>query len=361
MPPTEILQWIGGARKTGILEVEHARVVRRIQFRDGAIRSCGSDYAPTFLGQYLLSRGRITESDLRAALAQQEESGRNLGAILVDAGRLTVGELERFLAAKIEESIYGIFDWADGTFRFEAGAEPPAGAIETDLSVEHVLLHGAARQDEMRRMREVIGHDEAILGRTEAALPSAVAASAVSRRILDLVDGRRTVREIVLHAHASEFLVERLLAELVRGGVLRVTDRSVQSTPQPVAAAVPRAQSELDARDRLEADDPESALKILENACRAHTTDAALHELRDQAESACFAHLFGHVLGPRRVPVVVSPPETPSPEESFLLSLIDGKNDVRGLVWLAPMRALAVLRALKGLVDSGAVALRDAA
>jgi hypothetical protein len=360
MPPTEILQWIGGARKTGVLEIEHDRIVRRIQFRDGSIRSCGSDYAPTLLGQYLLSRGRIGESELRSALAQQEGSGRNLGAILIDAGRLTVDELERFLADKVEESIYGIFDWADGTFRFESGVEPPPGAIETDLSVEHVLLHGATRQDETRRVRELLGGGETVLERTGAEVPGAVAASAVSRRILDLVDGRRTVREIVLHAHASEFLVERLLAELVRNGVLRVTERTATATSRPTPAPVPRAQAEAEARERLDADDPESALRILDDACRIETTDAALHELRDQAESRCFSQLFGHVLGPRRVPVLVRRPSTCTPEESFLLSLVDGKNEVRDLVWLAPMRALAVVRSLKTLVDAGAVVLRDA-
>lgn len=360
MPPTEILQWLGGARKTGTLEVEHARVVRRIHFRDGAIRSCGSDYAPTLLGQYLLSRGRIAESDLRTALAQQEESGRNLGAILVDAGRLTTDELERFLAAKVEESIYGIFDWEDGTFRFEPWAEPPAGTIETELSVEHVLLNGAKRQDEMRRLREVIGDDETILETTDAPLPDAVAASPVSKRILALVDGRRTVREIVLHAHASRFLVERLLAGLVGGGVLRLTDRSIPAASQPVAAPVPRAEVEAEARRRIDADDPESALNVLEDACRSDTTDEAFLQLRDETESACFTHLFGRVLGPRRVPVIVHRPETCTPEESFLLSLIDGKNDVRALVWLSPLRALAVVRSLKSLVDAGAVALRDA-
>ncbi len=359
MPPTEILQWLGGARKTGTLEVEHARVVRRIHFRDGTIRSCGSDYAPTLLGQYLLARGRIGESELRTALAQQEESGRNLGAILVDAGRLTPDELERFLAAKIEESIYGIFDWDDGTFRFEPGAEPPAGTIETELSVEHVLLHGATRQDEMRRSREVIGNDEAVLERTEADLPGAVTASPVSQRILALVDGRRTVREIVLHAHASRFLVERLLSGLVGSAVLRLTDRSTPAVPQPVTAPVPRADVEAEVRRKIDAGDPQSALEVLEGACRTDTTDEAFLRLRDEAESACFAHLFGDVLGPRRVPDVVRRPATCTPEESFLLSLVDGKNDVRSLVWLSPLRALAVVRSLKNLADSGAVVLRE--
>jgi hypothetical protein len=359
MPPTEILQWLGGNRKSGTLEVEHDRAVRRIYFRDGRIRCCGCDYAPTLLGQYLLSRGRITEAELSAALAQQEGSSRNLGAILIEAGRLTVDELERFLAAKVEESIYGIFDWEDGTFRFEPGGDPPADTIETDLSVEHVLLQGATRQDEMRRSREVIGNDEAVLERTNAELPAAILASPVSQRILALVDGRRTVREIVLHAHASRSLVERLFSGLVGAGVLRLTDRRGPPVAQPVAAPVSRTAVETEARRRIDAADPESALDVLEDACRIDTTDGAFLELRDEAESACFTQLFDEALGPHRVPDIVRQPETCTPEESFLLSLVDGKHDVRDLVWLSPLRALVVVRALKALVDSGAVALRD--
>lgn len=360
MPPTEILQWLGGARKSGMLEVEHERVVRRIHVRDGVIRSCGSDYAPTLLGQYLLSRGRITEGDLHAALLKKESTGRNLGEILIEMGGLTQDDVEHFVAAKVEETIYGLFGLRDGTFRFEADAEPPAGTVETNLSVEHVLLQGAKREDETRRLREVIRDDDVILELTGAQPPGAVLTSPIARNILELVDGRRTVREIVLHARVSEYGALRVLAGLVRGGVLRVTERSDAAASPSAIAPVPRSRVEAEARESLDAGDPEAALRLLEDACRTHPADIALHELRDEAESACFAHLFGHVLGPRRVPEVVRRPDACTPEESFLLSLVDGENDVRALVWLAPLRALAVVRALKSLVDSGAVVLRDA-
>jgi len=359
MPPTEILQWLGGARRTGMLEVEHDRVVRRVHFRDGVIRSCGSDYAPTLLGQYFLSRRQITESDLSTALAQQEGSGRNLGEILVEAGRLSMQDLERFATAKVEEAIYGLFDLKDGSFKFESGAEPPAGTIETNLTVEHALLHGAKREDETRRLREVIRDDGVILEKTGVQPPTAVIDSVVPRRILDLVDGHRTVREIALHARVSEYVAQRLLAELLRRDVLRVADGSPSETSPRADSAMPRDRVAAEARARLDAGDPDAALRLLEDPCRVHPTDIVLRELRDDAESACFAQLFGHALGSRRVPEIVSRPDTCTPEESFLLSLVDGKNDVRTLVWLAPMRALAVVRGLKGLVDSGAVILRD--
>jgi len=224
MPPTEILQWLGGTRKTGTLEVEHDRVVRRLHFRDGAIRSCGSDYAPTLLGQHLLSRGRIAESELRAALARQEGSGRNLGDILVEAGHVTREDVERFVAEKVDETIYGLFDLADGTFRFEPGTEPPDGFIETDLSVEHVLLRGATREDYTRRMREFIPNDEVVLEKTGAAPPSAVLASPVSQRFLELVDGKNDVRALVWLAPMRALAVVRSLKGLVDAGAVVLKD-----------------------------------------------------------------------------------------------------------------------------------------
>ena len=119
-----------------------------------------------------------------------------------------------------------------------------------------------------------------------------------------------------------------------------------------MAAPVSRTAVEAEARRRIDADDPESALEVLEDAGRTDTTDEAFLELRGEAESACFTQLFGEVLGPHRVPDVVRRPETCTPEESFLLSLVDGTDAERLVV---PLRALVVVRSLKALVDSGAV------
>ena len=39
--------------------------------------------------------------------------------------------------------------------------------------------------------------------------------------------------------------------------------------------------------------------------------------------------------------------------------MLDGKSDIKSIVWVAPLREVDVLKALQRLVDQGVVELRD--
>jgi len=52
------------------------KICKRIAFRDGRIVACSSDDPPSRLGQFLLSRGKITKDQLRDALARQKSAAR---------------------------------------------------------------------------------------------------------------------------------------------------------------------------------------------------------------------------------------------------------------------------------------------
>ena len=89
----DLLQWAAMNEKTGVLEIERHKISRRIEFRKGWIGACSSDDPPSMLGQFLLSRGKITEEALREALARQEVTHENLGVILVHMGKLGASDL----------------------------------------------------------------------------------------------------------------------------------------------------------------------------------------------------------------------------------------------------------------------------
>lgn len=136
----DLLQWASANRRTGILELERNKICRRIAFREGQIVACSSDDPPALLGQFLLSRGKITGDNLRDALGRQAASGDNLGAILQEMGLLTRKEIDSQVAAKAEENIYGLFDWTDAVFRFLENAPLNRHTIEVNLSVEDILI-----------------------------------------------------------------------------------------------------------------------------------------------------------------------------------------------------------------------------
>ena len=223
MPLPELLTWVHSNKKTGALELERNQICKRVQFADGHVVACSSDDPGARFGQYLLSHGKITEDQLSQALSRQRSSGKNLGSILKEMGALDDEEERRQLAHKAEENIYSLFDWPDAVFRFrEDVARDPYG-IDVDVSIEDVIFKGMQRREELNNIREVFDSSGLVLRRTLKQVPTNVRNSGRAMRILELVDGERTLAELLLHAHSTEHTVVKFLFTLYRMGVVEIS------------------------------------------------------------------------------------------------------------------------------------------
>lgn len=398
MPLPDLLRWLGAARRTGTLRIERNSVVKWIVFREGRVVGCSSDDPPERLGQFLLSRGRITEDQLREGLRIQESGQKHLGMILVEMGALSEEDLEKHLAAKSEETIYSIFDWDNAVFRFEDGRVEVRHVMPVRLNVDDILLRGLERHDEMRRIREVFDEPAQVLRQTPRMPPPEVFHNRMARKIYEAIDGQRTVADILLIARGSEYLVKKFLHELHRNGYVviagtrqspppppaRPTSPSrasrpaaparagatagaaVLSPPAPEPAAAPRGlQAELGAaHEMMRKGDHDAALRILDAVCKQHPHDEALRRLMAEAEVAFIEKAYRHYLPAHKTPVLTRPMESLesesfSPEEVFLLSRIDGTWDVKSIIQITPLRELEALRALKAMRERGLIDLRD--
>jgi hypothetical protein len=223
MPLPDLLQWLGGGGKTGKLRVERNKIGKWILFRDGNIVASWSNEPRELLGQFLVSRGKITEQTLREALAVKENSEQQLGEILVTMGVIDHEELTRSLTAKAEETIFSLFDWEQAVFRFlDEEIDESTIAFPIDLRVEDVLLRGMQRLDESRRIRTVFNDPGIVLRHTARRPPERVLGNSMARGIYESINGDRTVAEILLHSHASEYLVTKFLFELFRSGMVEI-------------------------------------------------------------------------------------------------------------------------------------------
>jgi hypothetical protein len=409
MSLTEILQWLGNAGKTGTLSIERNKVVKRILVREGRIIACASQEPADMLGHFLVSRGKITEETLRKALAFQETKRTHLGRILVDSGSLSEAELRVLLEDKARETIFGLFDWDDAEFRFADGEAADANIFAVDMRVEDILLRGAQRWDEMQRFRTVFNDPGIVLCRTARKPPAGVFRNRMARRIFESINGDRTVAEILLHAHGSEYLVTKFLYELFRSGVAEVagvrpvarelahepsttsaTEALLAATPEPLLepvvprpvavrpvaprtlpsiaeAAVPGVVDEGDlefARRLLNRGEFDSALEILDRAYRAQPGDEALRRLLAEAEASFVEKAYKHFLPPSKIVALQRSVESLtaehlSPTEFFLLSRIDGTWDVKSIIQITPLREVDVLRTLKRMREKGLIELKD--
>src|SRR6202008_3406667 len=89
------------------------------------------------------------QEQLDAAIHRQaKERNKKLGEILVAQGVLTQQELERYMRMQIEESVYYLFTWTQGTFNFEADVRPEQQDFLVSINPESLLLEGARLVDE---------------------------------------------------------------------------------------------------------------------------------------------------------------------------------------------------------------------
>lgn len=361
MALTDVLQWIDCARKTGILRVKRGKANVMFHFTEGRLSGATSNDPPLLLGQFLLSRGKITEETLQEALELQEQNHKQLGDILLESGAVTAEELEHACVAKAEETIFGMLEWSEAVVEFDPGIKPGPRVVKMDHSVADLLVQRAQRQEELRRIREVFPDSGMVLCRAENAPPMAGDGSSLAERVYRAVDGKRTLAEIVLHTRTSEYLAMKLLFELHRRGAVCV-NHVQEVAPQ---SGTPEAACNL-ARRMIDRGDHELALEVLGNAVHTHPQDNELKQLFSETESAFLDKAYQSDLPRSAVPVCVTSrdellnvPGIGATELFLLDSIGGGKWDVKSLVRLSPVHEVDVVRALLRLKSGHHIELRE--
>jgi len=205
MPFSDLLQWVSQSRKTGTLSIEGQPHNKKIYFRDGLVAAASSENPKEFLGYYLVGWNYIGEDELEELLDMQEQYGTLLGELLVIIGRLNREDLQQVLQVKTEESIYELFLWQEGDFRFLENILPAKKFQPLNLPVEMIILEGVRRKDEWARCREMIPD--------ESWIPSLVRAVDVEQlgeielNILREIDGKNSIERIALANQLAFFHV----------------------------------------------------------------------------------------------------------------------------------------------------------
>lgn len=360
MELAELLQWLAGAMKTGTLVVENARVTKQIFFRDGSIISTASTDPREHLGAFLVNHGLITEEELTQAIRMQESNKMLLGKILSTIGAISDQDLNRMLRMKAEESLYDVFTWPEGAFRFLDQQLPTANMVPMALDVAALVMEGLRRFDEWKRLREAISSIDCI--------PVAIAAfdersmSEGAPRILALVNDERTIAEICRVSLANEFHVSRILFRQFQAQRLKFIRPRV--APAPVEA--PAASAEAITADALLAAGRQAAqkgeldfaLRYL-RAARALDPDTRKTAVEvEKIEGGIRAKVEQAGIVPAAVPTLARTLEELTqlkitPQEGFLLTRLNGSYDLQSIVKMSSMPTLDVQVTVWKLLQAG--------
>jgi hypothetical protein len=363
----ELLQWLSQSKKNGTLEIINGRVEKKIFFKDGLIVSSASNRPEEYLGHFLVSRGLITEAQLNKAIAMQEQTRMLLGKILLSHGALTEENLHSMLRLKAEESIYEIFSWQEGDFRFLDDILPDGAMVPMRLDVTGIVMEGVQRLDEWKRIRQVIPHEQVIpVGLIDFSKASKLGPG--EKRILELVNDERTLEEIREMTRSTEYLVSKLFFDQHQLGRMRFVKLRWASGGPPAAAStggdgLPTATVLLQAGQiHLAQNDYDAAVRHLraaralepENPDALAALNHAEKKIREEIEKA------GVSLG--SVPQLAASIEqltaaNLSPQEGFMLTRVNGSYDIQSILKITPMPQLDVLMIFWKLATQGYIRL----
>ena len=217
----DICQLLALGQKTGCLSVTDRSNFGYVYFRSGRVVYSSVLNRPDRLGDLLVRNGIVSTEALETAVKEQsKERGAMLGQILMRNGALTEDQLLRFIRMQIEEAVYHLFAWKRGAFHFDPDQAPDEDVFLVDLATEGLLLEGARRVDEWGMIEKKIPSFDIVLtiARDPDKAGDDVEFTENQRKVLPLIDGEKTVDDVITESGMVEFDVGKALFGLIQAG-----------------------------------------------------------------------------------------------------------------------------------------------
>ncbi len=240
----DVLQLLELARKSGVLTVRSDRLDDEavVHFEKGTVIFAARRRSTRRLGQVLIRAGKLTEGELERGLQLQRQTPeRRLAEILLEMGSVSEQDLERILQFQMEETIYEVMAWDQGYFRFEE-RHVGENRIRARIRVESLLMEGARRTDEWTQLESKVPSADAVPALSPSAGETGTGAPLELRpeewEVLAEIDGSRDVRQIAAALGKSTFDVAKLIFTLVNLAVVQIQEKRSKMPERELHAAV---------------------------------------------------------------------------------------------------------------------------
>lgn len=222
----EIIQLIGRTRKTGKLVVNGAESFVTIYFKEGMAVFASPAYQRDYLGNILARSGVVSHDDIEDALKLQRRLKKDgqyvrLGSLLVANGAIDRKTLEEYLRRQIEETVMAALTERSGRFEFLPEFDLDVSDVITAVDPEWVLLESSRQIDEWRELERTIPSRDAILTiNSQPGAASSISLGIDDWRMISLINGYRTVEEVVNLSGLPRLNALRVIAGLLGKGVV---------------------------------------------------------------------------------------------------------------------------------------------
>lgn len=226
----DILQLLSQQQKTGVLIVSQDAKSAEIYFLNGQVMEVKTPGDNELFGVMLVKSKTVTEDQLRQAIEAQKNSLEHICSILLRQGLVNKQTYEHLMLTHSYEIFYDILQWRSGAYQFAAQDVPQQTSVELP-GLESILLDVLRMIDEWPEIKRVISSFDLLFDNNYASLEGL---DADEERICSLVDGRRSVQDIIDAGLLGRFHTCKILVRLVELGGIRLLSSRADAGPEKI-------------------------------------------------------------------------------------------------------------------------------
>jgi hypothetical protein len=238
---SDFLYLVDRGYKTGMLVLARPGDHARLYFHNGKLVYAMQNTTEDRIGDLLVRAGKITPAQREHAITLQRTVATNkpVGLILVEQGYITREGIIRTVRTQIEETVYRLFAWTEGDFRFEPDVKPPRESVTIPLSIENVIMEGVRRIDEWSRIRDRIPTLDIVVRFADQPADRAKGVNLTPDewRVFARINGADNVASIARVTGLSDFDVCRIIYGFIQAGLVEVARQAPLAAPARAAAA----------------------------------------------------------------------------------------------------------------------------
>jgi hypothetical protein len=219
----DIFSLLSMTKKTGGLHLRRDGAHGVVWLTTGALTGGTSDVNRQSLARRLIGSGQLSDDHLQSAIDRAtNEDGMGVVRAVQQAGAVDEGSLHDIVGEHIVDTVFDLLRWVDGEFAFAVDEANPDD-VGVSRPVDEVVTEARRRLDAWAGVAATVPSPQTILT-LSANPPEDPHLTRDEWALLALVDGQRSVGEIVALLGRGDFNTVSALADLVARGLLRAGD-----------------------------------------------------------------------------------------------------------------------------------------
>ena len=207
----DVLTLLSMARKSGMLALTSDTRTATIAFMNGSAVHASSNQERLRLSALLLRKRSIAPDQFQKIDALMRGEGGRFGRIAVEQGLTSEEHLRDWLKMQVAEVLFDAFVWTSGSFVFSDQLELPEHAVTIAVDLPNLIMEGARRIEEWTHVHQLLPDSSTVFHVVAAPRDDKITLTSDEWKILFLINGQRTLDDLVRDADGDALHVYRVI------------------------------------------------------------------------------------------------------------------------------------------------------